>query len=176
MSRLRRHRADEETDVDISPLIDVVFILLIFFMVSTTFVKDNKLDIERPGAASASSVPAKAVRISIDRSGAITMDNVPVRPWMVQSRVREALAGGDVEQSCDAVEQRGLAATRRTEQNEELAYADLQVEAFQDLDGSEIERDAAHHHTRRVAGIHHMHQPLTAPAAMPRTKSLPEMK
>jgi biopolymer transport protein ExbD len=97
MSRLRRHRADEETDVDISPLIDVVFILLIFFMVSTTFVKDNKLDIERPGAASASSVPAKAVRISIDRSGAITMDNVPVRPWMVQSRVREALAGGDVE-------------------------------------------------------------------------------
>ena len=97
MSRLCRHRADEETDVDISPLIDVVFILLIFFMVSTTFVKDNKLDIERPGAASASSVPAKAVRISIDRSGAITMDNVPVRPWMVQSRVREALAGGDVE-------------------------------------------------------------------------------
>ena len=89
MSRLRRTRVEDETTVDISPLIDVVFILLIFFMVSTTFVKDNKLDIERPGA--------KAIRITIDRSGAITMDNVPVRPWMVQSRVREALAGGDAE-------------------------------------------------------------------------------
>jgi biopolymer transport protein ExbD len=97
MSRLRRSRVEEETAVDISPLIDVVFILLIFFMVSTTFVKDNKLDIERPGAASASAAPAKALRISIDRTGAITMDNVPVRPWMVQSRVREALSGGDVE-------------------------------------------------------------------------------
>ena len=39
--------------VDISPLIDMVFILLIFFMVSTTFVKDLKIDLERPGAASA---------------------------------------------------------------------------------------------------------------------------
>lgn len=97
MSRLTRSRRDEETAVDISPLIDVVFILLIFFMVSTTFVKDSKLDIERPGAASATSAPSKAVRISIDRQGAITMDNVPVRSWMVQSRVREALAGGDVD-------------------------------------------------------------------------------
>ena len=97
MSRLRRARTDDETAVDISPLIDVVFILLIFFMVSTTFVKDSKLDIERPGAASASAAPAKAVRIAIDRTGSITMDNVPVRPWMVQSRVREALAGGDIE-------------------------------------------------------------------------------
>jgi biopolymer transport protein ExbD len=97
MSRLRRRADDSEDGVDISPLIDVVFILLIFFIVTTTFVKDNKLDIERPGASSATSAPTKAVRITIDRAGAITMDQVPVRPWMVQSRVREALAGGDVE-------------------------------------------------------------------------------
>lgn len=89
-----RARKDEEAAVDISPLIDVVFILLIFFMVSTTFVKDSKLDIERPSAQSASAASTKSLRVSIDRSGAITMDNVPVRPWMVQSRVREGLAGG----------------------------------------------------------------------------------
>lgn len=91
-----KHRGDG-AEVDISPLIDVVFILLIFFMVSTTFVKDSKLDIERPGAASASAAPSKAIRISIDRSGAIFMDNVPVRPWMVQSRVREGIASGNSE-------------------------------------------------------------------------------
>ena len=94
MSRLRPNRRAGGPDVDISPLIDVVFILLIFFMVSTTFVKDSKLDLERPGAQSASRAPSKAVRISIDRSGAIFMDNAPVRPWMVQSRVREGLASG----------------------------------------------------------------------------------
>lgn len=95
MSRLRRRAAEGEDGVDISALIDVVFILLIFFMVSTTFVKDTAIDIERPGAQSAAPAATKAVRIRIDRAGAITMDQVPVRPWMVQSRVREALASGD---------------------------------------------------------------------------------
>ena len=42
MRRMRRN-SSEEDGIDISPLIDVVFILLIFFMVSTTFVKDAQL-------------------------------------------------------------------------------------------------------------------------------------
>ena len=52
MRRLRGME-DDEQEVDISPLIDVVFILLIFFMVSTTFVKDAQLELERPSAQSA---------------------------------------------------------------------------------------------------------------------------
>jgi len=96
-SRLGKRKKSDGAEVDISPLIDVVFILLIFFMVSTTFVKDTKLDLERPGAQSATSAPSKAVRISIDRSGTIYMDNVPVRSWMVQSRVREGMASGNTE-------------------------------------------------------------------------------
>ena len=36
--------AEAETTIDMAPLIDIVFILLIFFMVTTTFVKDMKLD------------------------------------------------------------------------------------------------------------------------------------
>ncbi|MEL6345329.1 MAG: biopolymer transporter ExbD [Myxococcota bacterium] len=95
--RLGGRKKSEGAEVDISPLIDVVFILLIFFMVSTTFVKDTKLDLERPGASSATSAPSKAIRISIDRAGQIYMDNVPVRPWMVQSRVREGLSSGNSE-------------------------------------------------------------------------------
>ncbi|WP_197469474.1 biopolymer transporter ExbD, partial [Oleiphilus sp. HI0125] len=43
-----RQESEQEGQVDISPLIDMVFILLIFFMVTTTFVKDMKLDLERP--------------------------------------------------------------------------------------------------------------------------------
>lgn len=89
-----RKKRSEDPGVDISPLIDVVFILLIFFMVSTTFVKDAKVEIERPGAQSASAASTKSIRVLIDRSGTIYMDNVPVRPWMVQSRVREGLAAG----------------------------------------------------------------------------------
>ena len=46
-----REKKDSIQDINISPLIDMVFILLIFFMVSTTFVKDMKLDLNRPAAS-----------------------------------------------------------------------------------------------------------------------------
>lgn len=93
MRRLRQE-TEEESRVDISPLIDVVFILLIFFVVTTTFVKDMTLEIERPSAASASLAPSKAVRIFIDDQGQVYLDDQPVRVWMVQSRVRSLLHEG----------------------------------------------------------------------------------
>lgn len=46
-----RHRKVEELDVNITPLIDVVFLLLIFFMVSTTFDRQSELNIELPEAS-----------------------------------------------------------------------------------------------------------------------------
>lgn len=89
----RRATTDDNTNVDLTPMIDMVFILLIFFMVSTTFVKDMKIDIERPGAASAQLASSKALRINIDSSQNVHIDGKPVRSWMVQSRVRELLEG-----------------------------------------------------------------------------------
>lgn len=46
-----RHRKPEELDVNITPLVDVVFLLLIFFMVSTTFDRQSELNIELPEAS-----------------------------------------------------------------------------------------------------------------------------
>lgn len=77
--------------VDVSPLIDMVFILLIFFMVTTTFVKDMKLELNRPSAASASLASTKTIRVYIDNSGEIYIDNQPVKLWAVQSKLREML-------------------------------------------------------------------------------------
>ncbi|MBH25530.1 MAG: biopolymer transporter ExbD [Myxococcales bacterium] len=87
-------KRDRDTSIDISPLIDMVFILLIFFMVSTTFVKDMKVDIQRPSASSAERASTKVVRVNIDRSGTIFLEGVSVKPWMLQSRVRELIRGG----------------------------------------------------------------------------------
>lgn len=87
-----RERTDHEQGVDISPLIDMVFILLIFFMVSTTFVKDMKLDLNRPSASTASAASTKAIRIYIDNAGDVYLDGQPVRVWVIQSRVRDLLA------------------------------------------------------------------------------------
>ncbi|MBS3747519.1 MAG: biopolymer transporter ExbD [Wenzhouxiangellaceae bacterium] len=87
-----RERTDNKQGVDISPLIDMVFILLIFFMVSTTFVKDMKLDLNRPSASTASAASTKAIRLYIDNAGDVYLDGQPVRVWVIQSRVRDLLA------------------------------------------------------------------------------------
>jgi biopolymer transport protein ExbD len=109
-----RKKRDATSSVDISPLIDMVFILLIFFMVSTTFVKDMKLDIERPGAASAQRASSKALRVNIDSSANIYIDGNPIRPWMVQSRVREFLEGSGGKQVL-VITDRRVAAERLVE-------------------------------------------------------------
>lgn len=88
--RYRNHE-EKEGQIDISPLIDMVFILLIFFMVTTTFVKDMKLDLTRPSASSAAAASTKSIRVFIDQYGDIYVDNQPVRIYSLQSKLRDML-------------------------------------------------------------------------------------
>ncbi len=80
--------------IDLSPIIDMTFLLLIFFMVSTTFQKDAHVEVERPSAKSASTAPSKALRVAIDRQGAVYLDGIPTKVWMLQSKLRDAFRGG----------------------------------------------------------------------------------
>ena len=87
-----RNRESESQDIDMSPLIDMVFILLIFFMVSASFVKDMDLEINRPKASSSTPSSSKAIRVFIDNGGNTYLDGQPVRSWVIQSRLRELLS------------------------------------------------------------------------------------
>jgi len=77
-----------------SPLIDMVFILLIFFMVSATFVKDMDLELNRPKASSSTPSSSKAIRIFVDSKGETFLDGKSVRGWAIQSKLREILKSG----------------------------------------------------------------------------------
>ncbi len=89
---MRRHKVEHrDPHIDVVPLIDCILVLLIFFMVTTTFAKDAELQIERPGAQSGGPANTRALRVYIDRSMNVFVNDAPVRPWMVQSRVRDAL-------------------------------------------------------------------------------------
>ena len=122
--RSRRRRGDQQ-GIDISPLIDMVFILLIFFMVSTTFVKDMDLDISRPKAASATVSSTKAIRLYIDRDGSTYMDGQPIRTWMIQSRVKERLANTSSE-AVLVVTDGGVPATKLVEVVDQARLAGAQ--------------------------------------------------
>ena len=58
-----------DLDVNITPLIDIVFLLLIFFMVSTTFKQDFEVSIDLPKAASEEKLVDKTLNITIDAKG-----------------------------------------------------------------------------------------------------------
>ena len=73
--KFRRQRL-EEVNVNLTPLIDVVFLLLIFFMVSTTFTKETHLSIDLPEAkGEASADAAEQIEILIDETGQYTINS-----------------------------------------------------------------------------------------------------
>lgn len=68
MKTLRRTR--EEVNVELTPLIDVVFLLLIFFMVSSTFIRETEVKIDLPEASGeVREVESDVVEITVDRGG-----------------------------------------------------------------------------------------------------------
>ncbi len=86
--RLGSRRAVE---VNLTPMIDMVFILLIFFIVSTTFVKETGVEVERPTAASAHKQQA-SILIAVTESGEVWMENRRIAPRAVRAMVERALA------------------------------------------------------------------------------------
>lgn len=63
--------SDENNDIDISPLIDMVFILLIFFIVTTVFVEETGVEVNKPQAASASQLEKNSILLAITSEGQV---------------------------------------------------------------------------------------------------------
>ncbi|MEM9100773.1 MAG: biopolymer transporter ExbD [Pseudomonadota bacterium] len=73
----RKHSSiEEEAEVDMTPMLDIVFIMLIFFIVTTSFVKESGLDVNRPSAAPPTKSKEKTpnIIIKIDDLDEIMMD------------------------------------------------------------------------------------------------------
>ena len=61
----------QHADINLSPLIDMVFLLLIFFMVTTVFVEETGVDIQKPTAASAVALEKQSILIAITTDGSV---------------------------------------------------------------------------------------------------------
>ena len=84
-----RHRKTPELDVNITPLIDVVFLLLIFFMVSTTFDRQSELNIELPEASGEiEETEQQDIEISIDANGKFTINDHEVINTSIETLLR----------------------------------------------------------------------------------------
>jgi len=75
MRRLRQAmQQEQESEVDITPMLDVVFIMLIFFIVTATFVKESGIDVNRPQAATAMIKEKGNILIAISADNEIWID------------------------------------------------------------------------------------------------------
>ena len=79
-------------ELNMAPLIDMVFILLIFFLVTTSFVRETGVDINRPAAATAVSKEKANILIGITKDNRIFMDNREIDFRAVRANVERALA------------------------------------------------------------------------------------
>ncbi len=90
----RRHRTDDEAEINITPMLDIVFIMLIFFIVTTSFVKEKGLEVSRP-----SNAPPKEIQetkgpivIKIDASSLISIKGRVFEPRAVQANLEREKA------------------------------------------------------------------------------------
>ncbi|MFK5953806.1 MAG: biopolymer transporter ExbD [Desulfobacterium sp.] len=91
ISAARRGRKGN-LELNMAPLIDMVFILLIFFLVTTSFVKETGVDISRPAASTAVSKTGTTILIGVTRDNTIHMDKREIDPRAVRANVERALA------------------------------------------------------------------------------------
>ena len=78
-------------EIQMTPLIDMVFILLIFFVVTTSFVSETGLDIQRPQSSSSETLPHENIPVAIGADGRITVDGQRVGLLSIRSFLQKRL-------------------------------------------------------------------------------------
>jgi len=80
MARTKRVAESDDSDVNVTPLLDIVFIMLIFFIVTATFIKEPGVTVSRPEAQTAETQRLVSILVAIDSENTIWInrDEVPL--------------------------------------------------------------------------------------------------
>lgn len=79
-------------DINMSPLIDLVFLLLIFFMVTTSFVRETGIDVQRPSASTATLTENGNILVAISKEGTLHFDGKKIDLRSLRSHITRALS------------------------------------------------------------------------------------
>jgi biopolymer transport protein ExbD len=109
--RRRRSSDTEESEVNLTPMLDVVFIMLIFFIVTASFVKEAGIDISRPPAATAERKERGNILVAITENDQIWIDRRQVDPRALRANIERLHAEnpqGSVVIQADQASKNGL--------------------------------------------------------------------
>ena len=85
--RRRRVKTQDDTEVNVTPMLDVVFIMLIFFIVTASFVKEAGIDVNRPDAATAERKERGNILVAITENNQIWINKRQVDPRAVRANI-----------------------------------------------------------------------------------------
>ena len=91
MRRMRKKQEDD-TKIDITPMLDVVFIMLIFFIVTATFIKESGANVEKPEAETAVQRPQATILLAVDENDDIWLDRKKIDPRAVKTNINRLRA------------------------------------------------------------------------------------
>jgi biopolymer transport protein ExbD len=93
-SGLMKKRDDDENtgEIDLTPMLDVVFILLIFFIVTSVFVTEAGIDVNKPDASTAESRSQDLILIAVSGDGQIWIDGEQIDARFIRARFERRLA------------------------------------------------------------------------------------
>jgi biopolymer transport protein ExbD len=92
MRRFTHNKHKEETEINLTPMLDVVFIMLIFFIVTTSFVKETGVEVNRPSAKSSVQKAKANILIAIKNNNEIWIDNRSVDIRSVRANIERLKA------------------------------------------------------------------------------------
>ena len=92
MARKKFDQSNNESEVDMTPMLDIVFILLIFFIVTTSFIKEEGLEINRHKANQNSKSDAPVILVTISESGLVSLNGKLVDIERLSARIESFLA------------------------------------------------------------------------------------
>lgn len=87
----RRSHQQDEAQIDLTSMLDIVFIMLIFFIVTSSFVSESGVDVNRPAAATASSQKSVGIFVAITASNDIYIDKRMVDVERVQATLEHLI-------------------------------------------------------------------------------------
>lgn len=90
-SSLQQRLEQQQQHIDLSPLLDVVFILLIFFIVTTVFVKETGVEVDKPQAISTQKLARNVIMLAITNAGEVIYDGNNIGVAGVRNTVGQLL-------------------------------------------------------------------------------------
>ena len=91
LERFSLRKLRKKPELNIAPMVDMVFLLLIFFLVSTTFSRETGVDVRKPKAKTASYLPRESVLVAVTREGSIHVNNRRVDLETLHNIIRNTL-------------------------------------------------------------------------------------